>query len=84
MPDCVAKNGISAEECRTAQKTIEDPLVEAAEKIGSIQVINLNSYLCQEGSCPPIVGNVLVFRDNHLTTTFAKTLALPLEEALGL
>lgn len=84
VPDCVSKNGIGAGECLTVQKVTEDPLVEAAEKIGNIQVINLDSYMCKDGSCPPIVGNVLVFRDNHLTTTFAKTLARPLEEALGL
>lgn len=39
-------------------------------------VIDPEPWLCAEGTCPVIVGNLLVYRDdNHLTATFSRWLA---------
>lgn len=84
VPDCVEKNGPTSEKCQTVKKHVPDPLVMAADEVGTIQVIDINTYLCKKDLCPPLIGNVLVYRDNHLTATFAKTLAMPLEEVLAL
>ncbi|SED86946.1 Peptidoglycan/LPS O-acetylase OafA/YrhL, contains acyltransferase and SGNH-hydrolase domains [Arthrobacter alpinus] len=84
VPDCVAKKGPSSDDCQTRRNPTVDPLRAAAEKVGSVQVIDFNGYLCRNDACPPVIGNVLVFRDNHLTTTFAKTLETPLQAALHL
>lgn len=84
VPDCVATKGPAAGECQTPRGSTVDPLLTAAEKVGAVQVIDFNEYLCKNGTCPPVIGNVLVFRDNHLTTTFAKTLETPMQAALQL
>lgn len=49
---------------------------------------DLTDYFCNETTCPPVIGNVIVYRDtHHITATYAKTLAPalkgPLEEALA-
>lgn len=37
---------------------------------------DLSDYFCDEESCPAVIGNVIVYRDdNHLTTAYVKTLA---------
>ncbi|MEV8181626.1 acyltransferase family protein [Specibacter sp. NPDC078692] len=84
IPDCVVQQGAGAAECVTTRNHLKDPLLTAALKVGNVQTIDLTSHLCKTDSCPPVIGNVLVFRDNHMTTTFAKTLEEPLAEALGL
>ena len=48
---------------------------------------DLTDYFCDEEICPPVIGNVVIYRDNnHITATYAKTLApalkAPLESAL--
>jgi hypothetical protein len=43
----------------------------------------MNALICGPVSCPPIVGNVLVYQDNHhLTGTYALTIAPYLEKRL--
>ena len=87
VPDCVAKNSAPAVDCsfpRWRAGEEADPLQRAASQVPGVQFIDLSDYLCQGDRCPPVVGNVLVFRDNHMTNTFARTLALPLKKALGM
>ncbi|MBO0589492.1 acyltransferase family protein [Sporosarcina sp. E16_8] len=48
---------------------------------------DLTDYFCDDQICYPVIGNVIVYRDNnHLTAQYAKTLApflkKPLQEAL--
>jgi len=48
---------------------------------------DLTDSFCDETTCYPVIGNVIVYRDdNHLTAQYAKTLApvlkVPLKEAL--
>lgn len=48
---------------------------------------DLTDYFCDDKICYPVIGNVIVYRDNnHLTAQYAKTLApalkKPLQEAL--
>ena len=43
---------------------------------GSVYALDLSEYVCPDGMCTPVVGNVAVFLDdNHLTATYARTLA---------
>ncbi|ALE06664.1 acyltransferase [Arthrobacter sp. ERGS1:01] len=84
VPDCVEKNGPSAPRCDVPNVAVKDPLVIAAREVGGVTTIDLKGYLCSRSSCPPVVGNVLVYRDNHLTATFARTLSAPLEKALAM
>ncbi|MEG0258290.1 MAG: acyltransferase family protein [Lysinibacillus sp.] len=44
---------------------------------------DLSDNFCDENSCYPVIGNILVYRDtNHITKTFAKTLAPALKKPL--
>lgn len=60
-----------------------DTLLIAARSMPQTPVIDLRSYYCVAGRCPSIVGNVAVYRDtNHITATYAKSLARPMEQNL--
>jgi hypothetical protein len=87
VPDCVERSGPSAPNCSVADdpdRGQEDPLRAAAQEVGGLAVVDLGNYFCRNGSCPPVIGNMLVYRDNHLTATFARTLSGPLKRALKL
>ncbi|MFC7849785.1 acyltransferase family protein [Arthrobacter sp. NPDC057388] len=87
VPDCVERSGPSAPNCSVADdpdRGQEDPLRAAAQEMGGVAVVDLGNYFCRNGSCPPVIGNMLVYRDNHLTATFARTLSGPLKRALRL
>lgn len=44
---------------------------------------DLTDYFCDQTTCFSVIGNITVYRDNnHITATYAKTLALPLKEHL--
>jgi len=42
-----------------------------------------DDYLCQGNVCPPVIGNVIVYRDQlHLTSAYSKTLANALQKEM--
>lgn len=86
-PDCVQSHGPDAAACAVQQRAEdrpEDPLRAAASRVPGVDVIDLYPYFCTDGACPSVVGNVLVYRDNHMTNSFARTLAAPLARMLRL
>ena len=82
VPDCLAEpaNAAHAGNCtRSLRSAVRGP--EQREVFLSYAgseratVINPTAWLCTD-ACPPVIGNVLVYRDsNHLTTTYATLLA---------
>ena len=47
-------------------------------------VVWTHQWLCTEAGCPPVVGNILVYRDdNHMTGTYASFIAPLLDEAIA-
>ena len=47
--------------------------------------VNVDRWLCAKGVCPLVIGNVIVYTDqHHLTRTFARTLIPQLQGALKL
>jgi len=55
----------------------------AASGLKDVVVIDMNDMICPEARCAPIIGGVLVYRDqNHITATYARTLSAPLKERL--
>jgi hypothetical protein len=86
-PDCVHLNGADSTKCQIGQPAADkaaDPLKLAAAQVPGVEVVDLSLHFCRQGSCPAVIGNVLVYRDNHMTNTFAKTLAPVLAGKLGL
>ena len=56
---------------------------ESAERLEGADLVDLTDYFCHDGSCPVVVGNVIVNRDpSHLTSTYARTLGPVLHEKI--
>ena len=87
VPDCLSKNPSSPAKCTVpAARAIKRnlPTVYAAKAAsGSVPLIDMNPLICGPVSCPPVIGNVLVYQDSHhLTSTYALTTAPYLERRL--
>jgi hypothetical protein len=49
----------------------------------TVRFIDLSDYFCDGQVCPPVIGNVLVYRHmNHITATYVRTLAPMLQSEL--
>lgn len=49
-----------------------------------VDVLWVHNWFCTASVCPPIVGNILVYRDdNHMTVTYARFLAPLLDGAIA-
>ncbi|GAA4592006.1 peptidoglycan/LPS O-acetylase OafA/YrhL [Actinoplanes octamycinicus] len=86
VPVCVARQARlkRVNRCgKSASVALRGPQQRAAVAgLTGVTLINPVPWLCTD-FCPPIVGNVLAYRDsNHLTTTYAQTVAPLLEAAL--
>jgi hypothetical protein len=86
-PECVERHGAGAAACgmtRTEGVARQpDPEVDAARGMPGVSVLDLTDHFCNRRVCPGVVGNVLVYRDNHLTNTFSLTLEPVIAARLG-
>lgn len=84
MFDCAQEAADPAEECALSASDVLADTNPAASLAGDgVRVIDLTDYLCPDGVCLPVIGGVSVYLDdNHLTGTFARTLAGALDRAL--
>jgi peptidoglycan/LPS O-acetylase OafA/YrhL len=78
VPECVATNPERLTECavdrEVALRVTEN--VTAARGVAGVHPADLNDAICPGDRCAPIIGGALVYRDtNHLTATYAATLA---------
>ena len=82
--DCVAGSLDRLREC--AFRRTDDPDAfarDAANKVDRVDLIDPAPQVCPEGVCRAVIGDALVYRDrDHLTGTFARTLAQWLERQL--
>ncbi|MDM7830679.1 acyltransferase family protein [Cellulomonas edaphi] len=82
-PVCVAERGAAA--CATAERTTlrPDPLVTAAQASPEVGVVDLTASFCASGTCPAVIGGVLVYHLNqHVTMTYMETLVPALDAAI--
>ena len=86
---CLAQNPESAGRCATPRAdAFEEPLVQAeadaiAESDADAHHVDLTDYFCNDSSCPVLLGNTVIYRDqHHLTQTFSREMAEPLWEEL--
>jgi len=87
-PACVAKNGPAAPSCSVPRPVAlppDPPTSYAARDLGgTVPVIDMSSLICSPATCPPVVGNVMVYMDSHhMTQSYAQTLAPYLRSRLG-
>ncbi|WP_163539690.1 acyltransferase family protein [Gracilibacillus sp. YIM 98692] len=82
VPQCIEEKGF--EECTVKRKYVlsEEIPWEKTENIpDNVTFADLSDYFCDEEACYPVIGDVIVYRDqHHLTATYARTLAEPLRE----
>ncbi|MET9634011.1 acyltransferase family protein [Lentzea sp. NPDC006480] len=88
VPRCLERNAGDPAACGTPRAEAfqgeGDPLVAASEGVAGVKVVDLTPWYCNADICPATVGNVVVYRNNHVTNTYARTLATPLLTALGM
>lgn len=52
-----------------------DASIDATRALPTSRLIDLSERYCDAQACFPVIGNVIVYRDdNHITATFARTL----------
>jgi hypothetical protein len=89
LPDeCLTEKGNDLGDCLftplPASVNDADISVAAAESTGT-EVVDPTKWICWDGSCPAVVGDVLPYRDRgHLTTVYAAALSDELVKAMGL
>lgn len=87
VPDCVAENRDDQDACGAPRHEVHelaDPTPFVASESGArVFHLDFSDQLCPDGECSPVIGNVLVyFDDNHLSKSYATTLAPFAEDAL--
>jgi peptidoglycan/LPS O-acetylase OafA/YrhL len=86
IPDCIAENLPDWSACnitREAAFSRGGTMLRASELSPNTSFIDMTDSICGEEICSVIIGNVLVYRDqHHLTATYVRTLAPELEKAL--
>lgn len=79
IPECVAKNPANPQKCARPRSEVlgrYDPTPIAAARVATARAVTMNDLICLKETCPPIIGNVLIYRDpHHLTATYSRTLA---------
>jgi hypothetical protein len=84
-PECVEQHGPTSPVCSMARSAVDhqpDPQLEAARGMQGVSVLDLTDHFCNAQSCPGVLGNVLVYRDNHITDTLSLSLIPAMENAL--
>lgn len=58
-------------------------LLEAARRVPAVQVVDMTDTICNDTTCPPVIGNVLVYRQgSHLTNRYAMSTRAILQRRL--
>ncbi|MGP7813398.1 acyltransferase family protein [Glutamicibacter soli] len=87
VPDCAAENINQLSKCSGAKAKWmpADPLADAAKATSNdrVNLVDLNDYLCSDGTCYGVVGGMITFWDqSHLSNTYAQALSPMLEQQL--
>jgi peptidoglycan/LPS O-acetylase OafA/YrhL len=78
------RDAASCDGARDDVLVADDPLRAAAEGAEAVTLLDFTDVYCTEDSCSPVVGGANVYRDqDHLTVSFADTLAPQLTEAVA-
>ena len=84
VPDCVRQHGRDEDPCgvdRDAVYASDPPYTLLPNVPPNVSFLDLADYLCDDTRCPAEIGNVLVYLDdNHLTASYATTMAAVIED----
>ncbi|HEY3005387.1 MAG TPA: SGNH hydrolase domain-containing protein, partial [Kribbellaceae bacterium] len=86
--DCLAPRNATTGSCAAPEPRItreRNEIWKRAAAAAGAHFVDLRPWMCDQRTCPLVIGNVIVYRDtNHVTTTFAATLRPGLQSKLGL
>jgi peptidoglycan/LPS O-acetylase OafA/YrhL len=86
MPECVQKYGAEAPECNAPlgeSLAASSPLDAYRGKVKDLHLMDMSNFICADGVCPAVVGNVYVYKDdNHLTKTYVQSMIPMFEKRL--
>lgn len=83
VPTCALQNPLCEFKRSLILDARTDTLWKTAGTLAEVSVLDLSDYYCKDDSCPAVIGNVLVYSDgDHITASFAKTLAPAIDEWL--
>ncbi|KRB80294.1 hypothetical protein ASE01_02050 [Nocardioides sp. Root190] len=80
VPGCIAERGDDYRTCDGPRDRWlpYDPIVDAVDRIDDdrLRLVDLTDRFCGPQVCTPVIGGVIAYLDsNHITATFAQTLA---------
>lgn len=76
VPACLDREGPEACAVDRDDYYPEPAAFDALDVPEGVHKLDLTDYICSAVACEPVVGNVLVYRDDaHLTNTYVETLA---------
>ncbi|WP_354215597.1 MULTISPECIES: acyltransferase family protein [unclassified Arthrobacter] len=86
MPECVQRKGPNSPACNPPlNESLVDPspLESYRGKVDGLHLMDVSDFICAGGSCPGVVGNVYVYKDdNHLSRTYVESMIPMFEERL--
>lgn len=86
MPECVQKKGAESPDCNAPLEeslAASSPLDDYVGKVDRLHLMDMSDFICGQGTCPAVVGNVYVYKDdNHLTKTYVQSMIPMFEERL--
>ncbi len=88
IPDCLSSHLSDWRGCNYSRSTgfgsYWGKREAVASKASGIPLIDPSQWICPgKGACPPVINNIIIFRDqHHLTATFARSLGPQLDAAL--
>jgi len=86
VAECVSEHRTSLNRCTTPREEalrLANAIQPAAAGLPGSAAIDLTPWICPAATCPVVIGNVLIYRDeHHLTATFARSLAPFLRQTL--
>lgn len=88
VPTCLSSNINNVQRCTLAvSESFREDIAEVRSDLSienNVALLQIRDWFCNKTVCPPIVGNILVYRDdNHITTTYAEFLAPLLASTLN-
>lgn len=79
LPECVERNDANITECAWSRSELRgsvNPLEQIDGLPSNVEILDLLDFFCLGEHCPAVIGNVLVYRDeHHITATYARTMA---------
>ena len=83
VPDCVRQQGREGDPCGVDRDSVyaADPPYAHLDVPPNVSFLDLADHVCDDTRCPAEIGNVLVYLDdNHLTASYATTMAPLIED----